>query len=155
MFQSLLAERFKLKVRKETKITPMFALVLARNDGKLGPRLRASEIDCTSDATPAAVLRDPVRCSLQYTYASVDAHGRPLAVLITLVKSEVRRVVVDETGLAGAFDFDLHYNRGQQPDSPDPSLSEALQQQLGLRLEDRRGPVDTFAIDHVEQPTPD
>jgi uncharacterized protein (TIGR03435 family) len=62
---------------------------------------------------------------------------------------------VDETGLAGAFDFDLHYNRGQQPDSPDPSLSEALQQQLGLRLEDRRGPVDTFAIDHAEQPTPD
>jgi uncharacterized protein (TIGR03435 family) len=53
MFQSLLAERFKLKVRKETKITPMFALVLARNDGKLGPRLRASEIE-------------PVRCSLQY-----------------------------------------------------------------------------------------
>jgi len=93
----------------------------------------------------------------------------PLSQLASALSQMTQRVVVDRTGLAGNFDLDLTFtpdqtmSRGAPPpgatpppiDPNGPSIFTALQEQLGLKLESTRGPVDVIVIDHVEPPTPD
>jgi uncharacterized protein (TIGR03435 family) len=68
-------------------------------------------------------------------------------------------MVIDRTGLKGLFDIELKWTpenlRGAAPTGDDPSIFAALQEQLGLRLESQRGPVDFLVIDSIERPTPD
>jgi uncharacterized protein (TIGR03435 family) len=73
--------------------------------------------------------------------------------LIAFFGGNVERVVVDRTGLAGSFDVELDWS-ADQPDSDKPSLVAAVQEQLGLKLEAERGPVEVIVIDHVERPSP-
>jgi uncharacterized protein (TIGR03435 family) len=155
MLQSLLAERFKLTVRRETRSAPVYWLVPAKTGGTLGSDLHRAKIDCRAPETPAASQRDPAQCGLSYGYSTINAHGMPLDPLVGTVSSLVKRPVVDKTGLTGGFDYSLHYNRAGAPDSPDPSIFGALEEQLGLKLEDQRGPVDFIVIEHAERPTPD
>jgi uncharacterized protein (TIGR03435 family) len=93
----------------------------------------------------------------------------PLSQLATILSPFVQRVVVDRTGLTGNFDFDLTWTPDQLPQGPPPagapplpaidpngpSIFTAVQEQLGLKLDSSRGPVDVFVIDNVEPPTPD
>jgi uncharacterized protein (TIGR03435 family) len=155
MLQSLLAERFKLTVRRETRSAPVYWLVPAKTDGTLGKDLHRAKIDCRAPETPPAIRGDAAQCGLSYGYGSMGARGMPLDPLIALVSSSVRRPVVDKTGLTGGFDYSLHYNRAGTPDSPDPSMFGALEEQLGLKLQDQRAPVDFIVVEHVERPTPD
>ena len=67
----------------------------------------------------------------------------------------VERIIVDQTGLTGSFDFDLEWTQDPSADVSGPSLFTALQEQLGLKLESARGPVDVLVIDSASQPTPD
>jgi uncharacterized protein (TIGR03435 family) len=177
MLRTLLAERFKLAMHKETRELPVYALVIARADGKLGPRLHQSSTDCQSLLTPRPGGPPPVApapgarplCGLRGGPASLTAGGFPLSQLASALSQRLQRVVVDRTGLTGNFDFDLTFapdqipKELQGPDAPPsppidpnaPSIFTALQEQLGLKLDSQKGPVEVSVIDRVERPTED
>jgi uncharacterized protein (TIGR03435 family) len=150
MMQSLLEDRFKLVMHTEQREMPVFALVLARSDGRLGPNLRRMPDDCVKVKTGA------------------NGCG-PISVVVNSASRQLRAPVIDKTGLTGLFNFSLHYSSDGTgppflppiPSSPDrpaddpnaPSYTAALQEQLGLKLESSRGPVDVLVIDSVQQPT--
>jgi uncharacterized protein (TIGR03435 family) len=158
MLQSLLADRFNLRVRRETKLGPTYSLVVARSDGTLGEHLR-SGVDCAVAET--SIRRDPDKCGMRYEFGAMHMRGMTLGPLLEMLKSLVRRPVIDRTGLTGGFDYDLKSDAlsrgllGDVADATAPSLFSALQEQLGLKLESQQGPVETLAIEHAEPPTPD
>jgi uncharacterized protein (TIGR03435 family) len=175
MLQSLLADRFKLTLHRETRELPVYALVPARSDGKLGPRLTPSAVDCAATGgrrggPPPAAPQPGARpsCGLRIGPGNFSGGGVSMAQLTQVLAQRVGRVVVDKTGLAGGYDVDLDFTPDQMPPGPPPpgvqlpridpngpSIFTALQEQLGLKLESTKGPVDVLVIDHVEPPTED
>jgi uncharacterized protein (TIGR03435 family) len=183
MLRNMLAERFKLKAHTDTRDLPIYALVLARGDGKLGPKLQPSSVECGAPGrgqgpgAGAARGRGPApqsgaqwndnlpACSIFASAASVGGQGLPLSQLATNLSQRVGRTVVDRTGLSGRYDFLLEYTpeppAGASPGSgagsdPDrPSIYAALQEQLGLKLDAQRGAVDVLVIDGIQHPTED
>ena len=173
--QSLLAERFALKAHRETRNHPIYALVLARADGSLGPRLRRSQYDPEKlQEEVAKAFREnpatfsPPQCGLTVT-RRLGSCGTTMAALASLFPIYTGRMVVDRTGLTGGYDYDLRFGDRPIPgvgpgggfpfpvesgDPDAPSLFTALEEQLGLKLEARTEPVEVLVIDHVEQPTP-
>ena len=178
MVQTLLIDRFKLQARHEMREGPIYELVLARRDKTLGPRLKPHTFDCATYLTEKASkgefvsatpfgdfpLCAPMIVSGQFIKASV----RSISVLANAIAIRVQRPVVDQTGLTDTYDFNLEWSptpqlapttRDATAGLPQPdeglSLFTALEEQLGLKLEPRRGPVDVLVIDHVERPTPD
>ena len=155
LLQSLLEDRFKLKAHRESREMPRYRLVLARTDGALGPQLKKADVDC-------AVT--PQRCGIQAAPGRFTAGSVPISALISFLAPNQQRVVVDNTGLEGRYSITLEWTPDRAPlplggDTPPPSdkppLTTALQDQLGLKLEPERGPVDVIVIDHVERPTED
>jgi uncharacterized protein (TIGR03435 family) len=175
--QTLLADRFKLSVHWETQDLPIYALVRARADGKLGPNIRPASVDCTAAAAASAAAAkegrtlnpntsDRVSCGMRNSNGRIMFGGYPMSFFATGLSNEVARSVVDRTGLAGNWDFELTYTRDRvrRPDvdaapalaGPDgASIFTALQEQLGLKLDSTKGPVRVLVIDRIEQPTPD
>jgi uncharacterized protein (TIGR03435 family) len=182
MMQNLLADRFTLKVHTESREMPIYALVLARSDGKLGPKLQPASVDCAAlrgrgpgggpPAPPAPGQRPP--CGMMMGIGSFAAGGVPLSVLATTLSQRVGRIVVDRTGLSGSYEFNLDFTPDQMPpaggpgpvappgapalppvDPNGPSIYTALQEQLGLKLDSQRGPVAVTVIDSVDHPTED
>jgi uncharacterized protein (TIGR03435 family) len=176
--RTLLADRFKLSVHWDTQELPIYALVLARADGRLGPNIRPAAVDCTAAAAASAAAAkegktlnpntpDRVSCGYRNSRGRIMFGGYPLSFFANGLANEVARSVVDRTGLAGNWDFELTYARDavRQPDVTDPapanvdpdgaSLFTALQEQLGLKLESTKGPVRVLVIDRIEHPTPD
>jgi uncharacterized protein (TIGR03435 family) len=145
LLRSLLEERFALKVHHETRQLPIYALVRLKNDGPLGPRMTRSTLDCTKDAA---------KCGYDGLQGHMTGGWITTAMLCTLLSGAVERVVVDRTGLEGRFDIELDYSPDQAA-TDKPSIFAAVQEQLGLKLESDRGPVDVVVIDHVERPTED
>lgn len=157
MVQALLAERFQLKAHRETRELPLYALVVAKN----GPKLKES-----------AEGRRPQMGVIglgQLSFQAQDA--RALAMTLATLTG---RFIEDRTGLQGKYDFDLHWtpdeserqmmnsaaqehnmdlNNLPRGDSSGPSLFTALEEQLGLRLESGKGPVEVVVVDHAEKPT--
>ena len=178
MMQRLLAERFRLAVHTEARELPIFALTLARSDGRLGPQISKATIDCQAVLTEAiakakqggGVQAAPQRpnggpaCGMMFDGRRVMAGGTSMAALARSLSGMVGRLVEDRTGLAGGFDFDLEFamdgalagaGAPVPPTDPNlPSIFTALQEQLGLKLEATRAPVDVLVIDRVERPTP-
>lgn len=143
MFQTLLAERFKLAFHREKKEMPVYALVVAKN----GPKLKAAADDAGTDI---GNKKGDV----------MTFHGVPMEMLANTLAGSLDRPVLDETGLKGKYDFDLAWAERKrkgasgEPASPDAaSIFTTLQEQLGLKLESRRAPVEMFVIDHVERPS--
>jgi uncharacterized protein (TIGR03435 family) len=170
MLRSLLEERFKLRAHRETRELPIFELVVARADGKLGPGLHKSAVDC--DALIAAGNRpprepgEPPPCGLMGGPARTIAGGATMQQFAANLAVRSERLVVDKTGLAGRFAFTLAWTPDRMPtgtpppgvppiDPDGPSIFTALQEQLGLKLKPARGPVDVLVIDRVERLTPD
>ena len=176
--RSLLADRFKLSLHWETQELPLYALVLARADGKLGPNIRPAAVDCTAAAAASAAAAkdgktlnpntpDRVSCGFRNSNGRIMFGGYPMSFFANGIANEVARAVVDRTGLAGNWDFELTYTRERvrrpdvidaAPAAADPdgaSLFTALQEQLGLKLEATKGPVRVLVIDRIEPPTPD
>jgi uncharacterized protein (TIGR03435 family) len=176
MVQALLADRFKLVVHRETREMPTYALVLAREDERLGPQLKVSTVDCSPGARrglpppppPGPNERPP--CGMRMAPGSIMSGGTALSQLATTLSNSVGRMVVDKTGLTDRFDIDLKWTPdgmaaggglgipgGAPPpvpvDTSGPSIFAALQEQLGLKLESERGPVEVLVIDSVEHPT--
>jgi uncharacterized protein (TIGR03435 family) len=157
MFQSILADRFKLVAHHETRELPIYVLSIAKG----GPKLQPSPPE--DSAAPA-----PRRVGMMVIPGKVTANDAQLSMLLTVLSRTLGRTIVDRTGLAGHYDFTLEYapeEGGPQqpgaeagnapPPSPSdsaPSLFTALQEQLGLKLESTKGPVDVIVIDHIEKP---
>lgn len=167
MLQRLLAERFLLKAHRDTRDQPVYALVLARTDGRFGPQLRRSTVDCAARRSQrvAAGARgadlatgaDP-SCDVGVTPGQLRLRGVPLDALSNWLSTIVGdRVVVDRTGLTGTFDADLQYAAQPGGVGPHdaPSVFTAVQEQLGLKLEPSRAAVDVLVIDSVRRPAPD
>jgi uncharacterized protein (TIGR03435 family) len=173
MVRTLLADRFKLAVHNETRELPMYALVMARSDGRPGPQLRQVEVDCAAlyggGRRPAPPEPGKAECGAFRGLGTsrITGHAVTMPMLANLVvRGSVGRMVLDQTGLGGAFDLDLEWtpdhtslpgeaSPGAPPTSEGSSIFTALQEQLGLRLDSRRGPADVLVIDHVERPTQD
>jgi uncharacterized protein (TIGR03435 family) len=163
MLRTLLAERFKLAVHIETKDLLIYELVLARKDGKFGAQLRHAEVDCEALRATQPGRRE--RCVL-YALPSGQLmfRGQTMNAVANVLTMLIGRVVKDRTGLTGGFDADAQFNpeglpgmtQGPSADrqmNDIPSLDTAIQEQLGLKLQSARGPVELLVIDHVEHPT--
>jgi uncharacterized protein (TIGR03435 family) len=179
--KAMLADRFKLVTHTETREEPMFALVLARRDGKLGEKMTPSTTDCTPTgpngrgrgaAAPPAPGERP-KCGFMIGPGRLMVGGQTMPVFATNLSRFVGGIVVDKTGLTGTYDIELSYapdpgisltGRDLPPGAPPPSappptdapsIFSAVQEQLGLRLDSTRGPVDVLVIDSAEHPTAD
>jgi uncharacterized protein (TIGR03435 family) len=153
MLQSLLAERFQLVIRRETKEMPVYSLLVAKG----GPKFK--------QATEPISGRTIVRRGL------MSSDGIEMPMFIGLLSSFLGRSVVDKTGLTGKFDLKVQWQPDENqvamfqamgvpegfgappPDPLGPTLFTALQAQLGLRLESQRGPVEVLVIERVAKPT--
>jgi uncharacterized protein (TIGR03435 family) len=179
MLQSLLVERFKLAFRRENREMPIYALMKARSDGRLGPNLTASAVDCAARGRrgggPPPAPPQPgqkMECGFMMGAGRMNVGGMPIGQLAVALSPILGRIVVDKTGLTGNFDFELTYSREglaafavsgpplidapPPPNDPNiPTLFTALQEQLGLKLDAQRGPVDVVVIDRLEQPIAD
>jgi uncharacterized protein (TIGR03435 family) len=148
MMQSLLADRFQLRVHHATKMLPVYDLVVAKG----GLKLKETAEDENSGWSKGR--------------GSYSGHRISTDDLVFILSNEVGRIIVDKTGLAGKYDIALKWtpdemaaSAGQQAnasppaaDAP-PSIFTALEEQLGLKLESAKGPVDTIVVDHVEKPS--
>jgi len=182
MMRALLADRFKLVAHTETKEAPIYALILARSDGKLGPGLRKSEVDCAAlfaargrggamppPGPPQPGERQP--CGMRIGPGNLMGGGALMPQFANTLGMFAGRIVLDRTGLAGSWDVDLTWTPDQMPQRPPgapadqpvqfngvtidpngPSLFTAVQEQLGLKLDSQRGPVEMLVIDRAEKP---
>jgi len=139
MLQALLADRFKLRVHHETREGSIYQLVIAKGGFKL------------KDAPDS-------EHSAGYSWGAgqIQVRKGPIASLVFCLSDGIAgREVVDKTGLTGNYDITLKWTPDEQQGAPDagPTLFTALEEQLGLKLEPAKGPVDVFVIDHVEKPS--
>lgn len=215
VFRQILEERFALKIHRETRELPIYGLVLARNDGRLGPNIKPSSDECATQMTargrgpapdgrggpapdgrgPFAVGRGPggpppdgrggpgrgggpapfdvdaapVCGQRGGGFGRMRAGGVTMEQFAAMLSATAQRVVLDKTGLTGYYDISLTYTpTGDQlpqgapppgapappPIDPDgPTFFTAIQEQLGLKLDSQRGPVDVVVIDSINQPT--
>ena len=151
MFQNLLADRFKLVANRELREIPVYALVRARADGRLGPQLRLSTADC---------VKSPSSCGITDLRGNITMSGVPWANFPRSISLPAGRYIVDKTGITGAVDLQLTWTPDQPPGvgsgaSDLPPLFTAVQDQLGLRLEPTQAPVDVLVIRSAERPKED
>ena len=212
ILRQILEERFALKVHRETRELPIYALMLARSDGRLGPNLKPSSPECATAMTsrgrgpapdrggapppdgragfaigrggppdgrggpgraggppPLDFDAPPVCGQRGGGFGRMRAGGTSMEQFAAMISGTAQRVVLDKTGLSGYYDIALTYTpSGDQlpqgppppgappppPIDPDgPSFFTAIQEQLGLKLENQRGPVEVVVIDSIAQPT--
>ena len=178
--RNLLKDRFKLETHQETRELPIYNLVLARSDGRLGPALKESSAECQAvvreyfealrGGAPTQAPPAPVaRCvTSQLGVGTVGFNGQPIGTVASMLPQWVERQVIDRTGLTGLYDLTLKWTPEaipsllglppvpRPPADPDaPDIFTALQEQLGLKLEAGRGPVEVVVIDRLEKPTLD
>lgn len=139
LIESLLADRFHLKYHREMRELAVLALVVARN----GPKLKAQ---AEGEASAMNTKGGPGTSQLTGTAVSMD-------LLAGYVGNRLGRIVLDKTGLSGGYDFTLEWTPDQAPDSSAPSLVTALREQLGLRLESQKSPVQVLVIDSIDRPS--
>jgi bla regulator protein BlaR1 len=148
MLQALLSDRFKLKFHHETRELPVYVLVIPKS----GPKIQ--------QAKPGDTYPDGLKCSggrpcgagviLAPESGKLVGQGVTIPTLVEDLSSELGgRIVVDKTGLAGNYDFALKW----KPDGNQDSMLTALQDQLGLKLETQKLPIDVLVIDHAEMPS--
>ena len=203
LIKAVLAERFKLKTHTEQREMPLYNLVLARSDNKLGPEMKASTSDCSKASEemkkraealkggPAALMSmlpkpgETMKCAVSPAIDpsnlgagfGMRGDGQPMSMLTLMLTQFTGRVVEDKTGLTGLYDWVLRFNPevlmalaasaginvpvpsaltgANSPFADSPSLTTALQEQLGLKLDSQRGPVEVLVIDSAELPEPD
>jgi uncharacterized protein (TIGR03435 family) len=167
MIQSALADRFKLKVHTEIRQLPVFALVVQKSS----PRLK--------EATPGDAYANGIKAPGGVSRAGMMmmkpgefiGQGIPISTLAGALSQHLQRTVIDKTGLTGKYDIALEWtaDNGADPmiqgtdgsqqraetatDVSGLSIFTAIQEQLGLKLQSTKGPVETLIVDHVEMPT--
>lgn len=146
MMQGLLDERFQFQFHRETKVMSCYNLVVTRNGMKIEP---------VKD-TGSSSMNDAGSSNGEH----LTAKGVNLDQLAVFLSQTLQQPVLNTTGLAGPFDFELNWapqeTGPRQPDANEiagPSIFTALQEQLGLKLESAKGPVEIIVVDHAEKPT--
>jgi uncharacterized protein (TIGR03435 family) len=197
MMRTLLAERFKLKTHTENRDLPIYALMIARSDGKLGPDIKPSSSDCSNAAeaqkraeelakgggagllsmlakgeTIPCMIMPAMNPSNPTGSFGLRGNGQAMTGLTQFLTQITGRMVHDKTGLTGLYDFELRFDpqvlmamlpqlginmpaTANLPASDSPALLTSLQEQLGLKLDSQKGPVEVLVIDSVEMPEPD
>lgn len=165
MIKALLADRFQLRAHTETRPATVFALVIARRDGRLGRALKPSagcqQGRVVTDATPTLDGKNRAcgtRTLVDRGLTRIEARGTPIAELTWALGGATGSKVVDRTGLSGLFDVDLKFTPswtpGRQLEPGDiPEIFTAVREQLGLELKSEPGSVDVLVIDDVQLPT--
>lgn len=141
--QDLLSDRFQFRGHRETRQRSVYELLVAT---------RRSKLTSTSDDEGGRKGRVVIGNGL------LRGEAAPVALLAQTLSRQMGAVVLDRTGLAGKFDFELRWS----PDAPDgsaatadgPTVFTAVQEQLGLKLESAKGPVEVLVVDHIERPSP-
>ena len=179
MLRALLAERFKLVAHNEDREMPIFALVLSRPDGKLGPQLTKSDVDCSTVAGRGRGLGAPPPpgppqpgqvppCSIRMGFGNMIVGSSSMAQIANSLSQFAGRMVVDKTGLPGSYDMTLNWTPDTVPQRPPgapeplvngvpidpngPSLFTAVVEQLGLKLDSQKAPIKVLVIDKAEKP---
>jgi uncharacterized protein (TIGR03435 family) len=155
MMRTLLEERFKLSVHHLTKDFPVYELAVAKN----GPKFKESVDGASAEAREGFPSLPAGRPGLSVNFtgdrARLAAHQEPLSALAGSLRQAAGRRVLDKTGLNGKYDITLEFSVRELTavpgDDPLPSLFDALQQQLGLKLEDKKAPFDVVVVDHAEK----
>ena len=134
--RDLLADRFRLVSHRETREQPVYALVTAKG----GPKFHES---------------GESNSRIRMYRGTISGHAAAIGLLALNLSNALERRVIDKTGLSGKYDFELKWAPEAVPpaDADPPSLFTALSEQLGLRLESQKAPVEVFVIDAVEKPT--
>jgi uncharacterized protein (TIGR03435 family) len=146
MLQALLADRFKLKVHRDSVETPVYALTVAKG----GSKFKAS----APDADPTVRVSCTPNCSANYVLTMPKGTMEDLSHNLDL-----DRPVVNQSGLTGTFDIKLTFtpefrrNSRPEPDLNDISIFTAVQDQLGLKLEPAKAMIEMLAVDHAEKPS--
>jgi uncharacterized protein (TIGR03435 family) len=152
MLQTLLAERFQMTIRREMKELPVYALVVAKS----GSKLKAN-----TDGVPERIQMNVSGSGL----SRLTGQDVPVSRLVTVLAGPTGRTVLDRTGIKGSFDFQLEWmpdaahmpliNGAKPPEGSveGASLFTAVQEQLGLKLESTKGPVEVLVIERAERAT--
>lgn len=171
-YRGLLVDRFKLAAHIDKRDMDVYTLTLARSDGKLGPGLRRSDVNCDQviaearKRNMAGQPREPLdprvrpTCGAMGGIASMTGGATELVTFIGMLAQALGRPVVDKTGLVGRFDIDFRAaapsagpGAAGTPLAELPSVFTAVEEQLGLKLLTGRGPVEVLVIDRLEMPT--
>ena len=178
MLRALLVVRFALKTRVESRTMDIYALVVAKPDRQLGPKLQSVSVDCTTrrltDTSKPGLFPPDSRPDCGATLASGVVGGGgatsrktsaiTMAAFATSLEPRVGRPVIDRTGLDGTFDLELQLTNNARPPSISPDvqltlnqspLVNALREQLGLTLRAERAPVNVLVIESINKPTSD
>ncbi len=164
MMRNLLAERFQMTVHRETKELPIYELI----KDKTGAQLKPPAVAAGDENAIATVSKDEgkdgfpalapgaagIVVETRNGRARISAFQADLAKLADFLSNQLGRPVFDRTGITGIFDFVVYYrpeNAAVDDATPYPGIFDALLEQLGLRLEARKGPVEMLVIDHVEK----
>jgi uncharacterized protein (TIGR03435 family) len=159
--QTLLAERFKMAAHTEKRQIPVLLLVVANKNGRLGPKFHKSTNDC--------LVAAPAGCGVRLTSSSLVTAGATIIAFVNVLSQLTQKVVIDRTGLSGAFDADLRWmpdgpaastlpggiESSQGADFNPPQLLTALQEQLGLKLQTGKSTLEVLVIDRIEHPAQD
>jgi uncharacterized protein (TIGR03435 family) len=153
MLQALLADRFMLALHRETRELPVYSLVVAKN----GPKIHQSKTDDVVAGSNGRGGRAP---GMTAKNGSIKGHSVTLASFADFLAAQLSRPVLDRTGLTSLYDLDLQWtpddNELQSPpgSAPNgPAIFTAIQEQLGLKLEPGKGPVEVIVIEHIERPS--
>jgi len=159
MFQSLLVDRFQLQVHRETKEIAEYQLIIAKGKPKLQPSSE-SPMTVTIDGSPGKpIIQPPGTCSISLWRegSHLVCHAATIDKIVSSLSGQLRAPVVDRTGLTGTYDLNTRYipdDRRLDADAePGPSLAQALEDELGLKLEKGKGPIEVIVIDHIEKPS--
>ncbi len=143
MLQTLLTERFQLNAHRETRDTPVFILTIASGGAKL------KESVCAKDAAPKACQTGGYN-----DRGYMKGHFIPISELASVLETSVGRLIVDRTNLPGKYEIELKWTPSLAADDlTGPSLTTAIEEQLGLKLQSGKGPVSMLVIDHVQRPS--
>jgi uncharacterized protein (TIGR03435 family) len=169
MWQALFADRMKLVAHVEEQERTTFALVLARSDGRLGPQLKPSTLDCgprPADSSPqppsppASFTDFANRCGMAGNGSSITSGGMTMNQFARSLSGRAGGLVNDATGLQGFYALTLTFAQPRaSADTPPadnaPDFFTALQEQLGLKLKPEKMKVPIFMVDHIERPSED
>jgi uncharacterized protein (TIGR03435 family) len=164
MMRNMIIERMKLVGHVEEQERTTFALVVARRDGRLGPQLTRSTLDCSprtpAGSPPMPPVRGDVRsrCGMAMGRGTIESGGITMDALVRSLSGLAGGLVNNRTGLEGWYAVSLRFappGLSVDPSTDDaPQFVTALQEQLGLKLQPEKTQVAIFVVDHIERPTP-
>lgn len=157
LLQALLADRFDLVLRHETKEASVYAMVAGKGGPKFKPSADVSGLD--DSGAPKALSSVPLRivaggAKMGICCGRAELHRVTMAMFAELLAAETDRSIIDRTGISGVFEISLHWAVEDAPETAsEPSIYTALQEQLGIKLEPVRAPLDFLVIDRIEKPS--